>query len=122
MFTIHLEHLNFTAYHGVHDEEKRCAGEFEVNLELKLKDRGEKIVELNQTADYTAVFSIVQNVMNKPTSLLETVIQNIESELLEIYPGMDSLFIKIEKKNPPIANIQGSVAVSYQKKYQDLNV
>lgn len=120
MFTIHLQHLIFTSYHGVHEEEKLCPGEFEVNLEMTLSEHREtKIVTLSQTADYSIVFEVVKNVMGNPTPLLETIIQHIESDLLLIYPSMESLFIKIEKKNPPILNINGSVAVSYHKKYTE---
>lgn len=120
MFTIHLTRLIFTAYHGIHEEEKICSGEFEVNLELKLSEQeGVKIADLSQTIDYTIVFEVVKKAMNQPTPLLETIIQHIEAELLLIFPKLEFLFIKIEKMKPPMMNINGSVAVSFQKKYND---
>jgi dihydroneopterin aldolase len=121
MFTIYLEHLIFSAYHGVHEEEKICAGQFEVNLELTIQDEGHPITELSQTVDYSAVFACIEKNMNRPTPLLETLIQQIEKDLHSMYPNLHSLAIKIEKKNPPIRGMQGNVSVGYTKKYMSLN-
>jgi dihydroneopterin aldolase len=121
MFTIYLEHLIFSAYHGVHEEEKLCAGQFEVNLELTIANEGNPITELNQTIDYSAVFGCIEKNMNKPTLLLETLIQQMEKDLLSMYPNMHALAVKITKKSPPITGMQGDVAVGYKKNYMNLN-
>lgn len=121
MFTIYLENLTFTALHGVHDEEKLCAGQFEVNVEITLTDTENPIIELDQTVDYSVVFECIKKNMNAPTALLETLIQQIETDLHNIYPNIQSLAIKIQKKNPPIIGIQGKVGVGYKKIYTILN-
>jgi dihydroneopterin aldolase len=121
MFTIYLEHLIFSSYHGVHDEERLCAGQFEVNLELTVDDVGKPITTLNQTIDYAAVFECVEKNMNIPTPLLETLIQQMEQDLLVMYPNIYSLSVKINKKNPPIKGMQGNVAVGYKKNYMNQN-
>ena len=121
MFTIYLEHLIFSSYHGVHDEERLCAGQFEVNLELTVDDVGKPFTTLNQTIDYTAVFECVEKNMNIPTPLLETLIQKMEQDLLVMYPNIYSLSVKINKKNPPIKGMQGNVAVGYKKNYMNQN-
>jgi dihydroneopterin aldolase len=121
MFTIYLEHLIFSSYHGVHEEEKLCAGQFEVNLELSIAEDENPITGLNQTIDYSVVFGCVDKNMKIPTPLLETLIQQIEKDLLSLYPNMHSMSIKIEKINPPITGMQGNVAVGFKKNYMSLN-
>ena len=121
MFTIYLEHLIFSAYHGVHEEEKLCPGQFEVNVKLAIADEGNQITELNQTIDYSAVFACIEKNMNKPTPLLETLIQQMEKDLVAMYPNIQELNIKIEKKNPPITGMQGKVSVGYTKNYMNVN-
>jgi dihydroneopterin aldolase len=116
MISIYLKHLVFHANHGWHEEEKKVKGTFEVNVEIRFENQN-SITELSETLDYSAVYAIIQQKMNVPTPLLETILQHIEIELIKQYPYIQFLFLTIEKKSPPIIGFNGSVAVGLTKNY-----
>jgi dihydroneopterin aldolase len=116
MFSIYLKQLIFHSNHGWHEEEKKVKGTFEVNAEIRFSDK-KNITDLNETLDYAAVYTIIQQKMQTPTPLLETVLQHVEIELKRQFPFIEFLFITIEKKNPPIIGFNGSVAVGITKHY-----
>ncbi|HMG82199.1 MAG TPA: dihydroneopterin aldolase [Ferruginibacter sp.] len=116
MITIHLHNLQFTGYHGVHDEERVLGNTYELNIDATL-DAKQHITQLHQTADYVAIYEIVKKRMALPSALLETVAQDL-TDLIHIYDNrITSVSVSIKKMNPPIINFQGSVGVTYKKEF-----
>jgi len=117
VYTIYLNNLHFHAYHGLFEEEKIIGNEFIVNVEIGLSN--EQIIdELNQTIDYSMVYKIIQDNMNIPTPLLETLVSNISNAIYVYDNRIKEISIKIEKKHPPIQSFTGNVAVSLKKSFQ----
>jgi 7,8-dihydroneopterin aldolase/epimerase/oxygenase len=114
MFTINLNKLQFFSFHGLYEEEKVLGGEYEVNLSLDLDEKGE-VLKIQDTVNYEKIFTIVKQRMNIPTALLETVAQEIANLVCSSDNRIRKITVSVEKKNPPIANFQGSVSVSYIK-------
>ena len=117
MYTIYLNNLHFHGYHGLFEEEKIIGNEFMVNVEIGLSNE-QKIDEINQTIDYSMVYKIIQDNMNIPTPLLETLVANISNAIYVYDNRIKEISIKIEKKHPPIQNFTGNVAVSFKKSFQ----
>ncbi len=116
MMKILLQGYRCKAFHGVFPEEQVNGGEFEVNLDVSFEEKG--IIEnLEETISYTALLELVKLSMDRPKPLLETVCQSITREIKAAYPIVIEINISICKLTPPIANFQGRVGVSYQKKY-----
>jgi dihydroneopterin aldolase len=116
MFTIHLHNLQFFSFHGLYQEERVLGGRYEVNADISFKT-GEKIALLEQTIDYVKIYHIIKQQMNMPTALLETVAEDLALRMYESDTRITSVNISLKKINPPIANFQGSVAVSYKKDF-----
>jgi dihydroneopterin aldolase len=116
MITVHLHNLQFTGYHGVHDEERVLGNTYELNIEATL-DAKEPITYLHQTADYVTIYEIAKKRMQLPSALLETVAQDLTTLIHEYDNRIKSVYISIKKLNPPIVNFQGSVGVSYKKDF-----
>jgi dihydroneopterin aldolase len=116
MFTINLHNLIFHAFHGVHEEEKISGNTFEVNASLSFFT-DESITTLEQTINYDAVYKIIKRRMEVPTALLETLVQDLVLEIRSFDERIKSVFVSVEKKNPPIANMEGSVSVHYKKDF-----
>lgn len=116
MFTINLHNLNFFSFHGVHEEERILGNEYEVNVEVTFEEKG-SITKIDDTINYVKVFELVKQRMNRPTALLETVAQDIVNQVHSADNRVRSVTVSVEKKNPPIANIQGSVSVTYTKEF-----
>jgi len=58
MFTIHLHHLRFFSFHGVHEEEGILGNDFEVNVDATFNSN-ETITRLHQTVNYVKVYDII---------------------------------------------------------------
>ena len=112
MLTIHLSNLMFHAFHGIYKEEKIVGNNFEVNVEVTF-DAKQEITNINQTVDYVALHSIIKKVMDNPTPLLETVVQDIATQIKLFDTRITSVKVSVKKLNPAIANFQGTVGISY---------
>ncbi len=116
MFTISLHNLLFFAHHGVHEEERILGNNFIVNVSLTFKVEG-PITSLDQTINYASVYQLVKERMSVPTALLETLAQELISEIHAFDNHIQSITVSIDKKDPPISNMQGSVGVSLSKDF-----
>jgi dihydroneopterin aldolase len=116
MVTIHLHNLNFFSFHGIHEEERILGNEYEVNVDVAFDEKG-AITKIGDTINYATIFELIKQRMNMPTPLLETVAQDIADNVYIADNRVRSIRVSVEKKNPPIANIQGSVSVSYTKEF-----
>jgi len=100
----------------VHEEERILGNNFNVNVSLSFKEEDE-ITQLHQTINYAAVYNIIEQRMSIPTALLETIAQELVSSIRALDNRISSISVSIEKKDPPIAKMQGSVSVSLSKDF-----
>ena len=112
MLTIHLNNLIFHAYHGIYKEEKIIGNDFEVNIEVTFNAKQE-IIDIDQTVNYVAIHGIIKKVMDTPTQLLETVVQQIVAQIKLFDSKITSVMVSIKKLNPAIENFKGTVGISY---------
>lgn len=111
MIKISLSHIRLYGYHGIHPEERITGGEFEVNLDVFFEPEG-RISTIKETIDYTSLYQIVRQKMNKPADLLETLAQDIETSIRQNFPLIKQINITISKINPPLTNFRGRLSVS----------
>lgn len=115
-YTIHLHHLIFHAYHGVHEEERILGNSFEVNVSFDL-ETSIPITSLEQTVNYAAVYELIKQRMLVATPLLETLAQDLTDKIHDYDSRVKSVSVWVEKKNPPIPNFGGSVSVQFKKDF-----
>jgi len=116
MLTINLHNLIFHAFHGVHEEESILGNTFEINVSVSF-DASEQIKTLDQTINYATVYEIIKQRMQIATPLLETLVQDLAKEISAFDNRINSIIVSVEKKNPPIPNMEGSVSVTYKKDF-----
>ena len=114
MLTIHLHSLIFRSFHGMFKEEKILGNDFEVNMDVSFEVK-EKITRLQQSVDYVSLHALIKEVMDQPTPLLETVVQELAERVRLFDEKIKAVSISIKKLNPPIVNFQGTVGISYSK-------
>ena len=119
MLKIELSQLQFHGYHGVHEEESKAGGNFEVNLVVYFEPLALPVRHLNETIDYTQLYALIKQRMEKPTRLIETLATEIADEILKQFLNVQQLEVNIKKLNPPIPFFTGSVAASYIVKRGD---
>lgn len=111
-FEISLNNLQFYAYHGVFEEERKIGNEFKVSLSVALPCKIEiENDELSDTVSYADLYSIIADEMKKPHRLLEKVAFEIVKRINREYPEIESGKISIEKVHPPIQGMLGSASV-----------
>ena len=116
MLKIELSKLQFHGYHGVHEEEEKAGGNFEVDLTVYFKPAALPVRHLNETIDYTQLYALVKHRMERRTRLLETLATEIADEILKSFLNVEEVEVSIKKLNPPIPFFTGSVAASYSVK------
>ena len=114
MFTINLHNLIFHAFHGVYDKERILGNTFEVNATVEF-DPGEPVTSLEHTINYTTIYEIIKQRMLLATPLLETLAQELTHKIYDLDNRIKTISVSVEKKNPPITNMEGSVSVHYKK-------
>lgn len=117
MITIHLHNVIFYSYHGIHEEEKILGNEFELSADIQFHEEHEVIHLIKQTINYVDIYEIVQQRMNIPSTLLETVVMDIGMSIKKRYDNVRSISIYLRKVHPPITGFQGAVAVSWEKEF-----
>jgi dihydroneopterin aldolase len=116
LYSIQLNNLTFFGYHGVFPEEKQIGNHFAVSLDIHTSIH-QKAIELADTIDYSAVFTIVKQRMQIPTPLLETLAAELVDSIATLDTRITEIEIIITKKRPPIAGFIGDVSVRYKKAY-----
>ena len=116
MYTIHLHHLEFFAFHGLYEEERLLGNKFIVNVDVDFTS-AQTITSIAETIDYTAIYEIVKKRMLLPTELIEVVAEEIISAVHLQFPQVQNVKISIQKSSPPVIGFKGNVGVSLQKNF-----
>lgn len=114
MDTIFMERMSFFGRHGVFPEEQKLGQRFIVSLELTLDLQAAGLTDdLGLTVNYADVYTRVQHVVQGTARrLLETVAQQIAQDLLQDFPLVASIRVRVEKPEAPIAGIFETVGVT----------
>ncbi|HYG14955.1 MAG TPA: dihydroneopterin aldolase [Bacteroidia bacterium] len=102
--TVSLEGIEFFAWHGLYDFERETGNTFIVDLFITTSYLPDELYSLETTVDYEKVFAVLNEVMQQPESLLETVAHKACIVITSQFNNIEILKIKIRKKNPPIKN------------------
>jgi dihydroneopterin aldolase len=108
--SIQLHDMRFYAYHGVMEQERRVGGQYLVTLCVKA-DLSRAVVSdsVADTVNYAALYEVVAREMAQPSQLLEHVAGRVAQRVLDDFPQVEQLSIRITKCNPPMgADCQGA--------------
>lgn len=110
---ISLEGMEFFAYHGCIKEEQIIGTKFILNLYIEtITEAAEQSDDLNKTINYQDVYKAVETEINKRSNLLEHVGRRIIDTLLEFFPDILNIELKISKMNPPIGGKVNKVSLT----------
>ncbi|MDY0904923.1 dihydroneopterin aldolase [Pedobacter sp. CFBP9032] len=109
--TVALKDVKCFALHGYYPEEQLIGNHFLIDLVSEFIPRGFDD-ELTQTVNYEDLNSIIREEMKNTQKLLETVLKNIISKVIEVYPFVDFIEVSMKKLNPPMP---GQIGHSFVK-------
>ena len=118
---ITLSNMVFYGYHGDLPEENTLGQRFVIDLVLTL-DIAEAAVtdHLNATVDYTQVYAICRETVEKDRfKLIEALANHVIDRVLVACPIVDKVDITIKKPSVPIAGILDHVSVETSKSRAD---
>ena len=100
---IGLEGMEFKAFHGVYDEERRIGGIYVTDV-LVYTHASEAMEhdELVGTINYEKIYSIVEKHMQEPVKLIEHLAYKILLDVRALVGAQDKIRIKIKKMQPPV--------------------
>ena len=113
---ISLNQVSFLGYHGMYAEEKKIGNNFIVDLYVDFIPSQNSIIHLEETIDYVTLFDMVQKRMSIPTPLIETIVGDVADQILQQFPTVHEVYVKITKEKMPIKNFEGNISVSLTKK------
>lgn len=98
-----LEDVKFLAPIGFYEEERLLKNIFLVNIWVEIPGNKQGDTEnLENTIDYTVLYDICAVEFSKPAKLIETVAQQIIDHIINQFPFVKAVCLKINKQNPPI--------------------
>jgi dihydroneopterin aldolase len=118
---ITLSNMVFYGYHGDLPEESTLGQRFIIDVVLTLDIAQAAATDhLNQTVDYTRVYAICRETVEKDRfKLIEALAAHVIDRILEACPIVDAVTITIKKPSVPIAGILDHVAVETSQSRAD---
>ena len=115
MAIISIEKMEFYAYHGCFEEERKIGTWFSVDMSMEVDtSKAEMSDNLDDTVNYQAVYQVVKREMMVPSKLLEHVARRILTAVQKEFPAVSYAWIKIKKMNPPLGGKMESVSVEME--------
>lgn len=104
--TITLEELEFFAYHGLFQEERKIGNKYSINLTIET-DFSDAATEdkFSATVDYGALYKTIEQIMQQPTKLLENIAYKIIQTIFNNFPQILSAEVSVAKHNPPVGGV-----------------
>ncbi len=99
---IELNGLEFYAYHGVSEQEKKVGNTFFVDISMEANIFQAVLSDnIKDTVSYADVYAVVKEEMEIPSNLLEHVAGRIIHSIRQHFPKVKRITVAIAKRNPP---------------------
>ncbi len=114
---IHIEDMEFYAYHGHFKEEQIAGNKFLVNLDIQTDtDKPGMSDDLEDALNYQEAYEIISKQMDINSFLLEHVANRIMDALYDKFKNrIQHAILKVTKLNPPVGGRVKSVSVSVER-------
>jgi dihydroneopterin aldolase len=99
---VSLKGIEFFAYHGFYEEERKMGNTFVIDIEVALKTFDSSDDNIYDTVNYEDLYTICAEEMNKTQKLLETVVFNIISRVKNEIDNISAAEVRLEKIGPQI--------------------
>ena len=100
---IELSQLEFYAYHGVLEQERKVGNTYIVDVMLTMDISRPMVTDaIEDTVNYAEVYDLIKHEMSIPSNLLEHVAGRILRSLKGAFPRLKNVRISVAKVNPPI--------------------
>jgi len=110
--TIEIEDMEFYAFHGCYDTEKRVGNHFLVSVRLDTNlDLPAVSDQVIDTINYLEVYETVAAEMAAVSNILEHVAARIIEAIYARFQGLEKVQVKVSKLTPPLGGPVGKTTV-----------
>jgi len=107
---IRLEDIRIFARHGCLPEESLTGTEFSVTLRIGLDlEKAGRTDKVEYTVNYAELLKAVYEEMEKPSKLLENAAWRLKERILNDFPLVETVEVRLAKLHPPL---KGKIAKS----------
>ena len=108
--------MEFHSYHGVMEHEKALGNTFIVTVAMEINTEKAALTDhLEDTVNYQLIYLTIKKQIEIPSNLIENVTQRILDKLMNKFPRISHLHIKLSKMNPPLGGKVEKVSISMEK-------
>ncbi|HEY4788203.1 MAG TPA: dihydroneopterin aldolase [Bacteroidales bacterium] len=117
MGLIHLEDMEFYAFHGCFTEEQIAGNRFMVNLTLETNmEKASETDNINDALNYQMAYEVVKKEISIKSHLLENVAKRTLDALFHEFSQLEWASVKVSKMNPPMGGVMKCVSVEMERK------
>jgi dihydroneopterin aldolase len=117
MAKIILENMEFYANHGVLPHENELGNTFVVSLIMEVDtEKAGNTDMIDDTVNYQLIYNAIRKQMEIPSRLLEHIGQRIVEKLMNKFPRIQHLNLRLSKLNPPLGGKVERVTIELEKK------
>lgn len=104
--SVSLEGLEFFAYHGFYQEERKVGNKYIVDVKATFTVNEQwNSDDIALTLNYEQVYGVVKEVMEGSHKLLEKVAHDILTKVKFLSGLIEIVSVRVSKENPPIGGI-----------------
>lgn len=113
MGIIEIEGMEFYAYHGYFDVERKVGTRFLIDVRIETDCvKAAASDNLADALNYQKIYTLVKKEMGIVSNLLEHVAGRILNEFKLQFPEIEKASVKISKMNPPMGGLIEKVSVT----------
>ncbi|WP_137597737.1 dihydroneopterin aldolase [Paucilactobacillus kaifaensis] len=113
MGKIRINNMSFHTYNGVFAEEKKLGQRLQLDAELSYPiEQVVKHDNLKETVSYADVYQTIEDfILTNNYNLIESVANQLLAKLLNTYPTIQAITLRVRKYSVPIAGIFDNVEI-----------
>lgn len=112
-YHIELREIHLYAHHGVMEQERKIGAWFTVDLNLTISDHSCAYSDsIENTVSYADVYEIVKCQMARPSNLLEDVCRRVMEAVMQQFPTISEIVVRVAKDTPPMGGDRLSSVVT----------
>ena len=102
MALVALEGMQFYAFHGYYDFERRIGNSFVVDVEVDIDMHQDPDDKIENTINYEEIYKVSTRYMQKNYQLLESLAYDLAYDIKNNYDKVKSVKVCLSKLNPPV--------------------
>jgi dihydroneopterin aldolase len=113
-YQVSIDDIRIFAFHGLYPEERILGNWYTLDVFVESESQPNFSDDIANTIDYSQIYAICKQVMDKPVDLLETVAETIAKKIKADLSQQVSVLVQISKENPPMGISGGRSTVVYR--------